>query len=517
MLKFNLRTRALLAATLFALVILGTVLFVVLRLEHSADEIIISSKLVTESAVFQLSNSGKSFIDSLVLAGFFKITNLRKTDEKRVDSILSAITTEQLVSYHGMEGGYYFHQTDVFLGYSFPSSPYPKPAFGPPPRSYSIIREQAKRSIEQQKRITYIHAFDPATFPLVTDPIIINGEIVGCSWARVHIERLIPTLELTDVLLIAAAFSLVGFIILLVGAWNMRKRVEEIRLGLEHLHTDSHHRFPDRHGVFGEITRSINEMIEARVIEQQRREKLEHDLHQKDKMVTLGTLIAGVAHEVKTPLAIIKTRIQMWQKKFELQENNDISSSIISRESMELVISEINRLTDLVKRLLVFSKPVSSKLRPSDINQILKQTIMLIRTEAEIKKIELEINLDPSIPNIYVDSQALEQVFLNLITNSIEAMPNGGILSIRSLISENRKLVQIDIQDNGEGIQSDIIDKIFNPFFTTKEHGVGLGLSISYEIIRAHNGSIEFIHTESMGTYCRVCLPVELSHKLKKV
>ena len=513
MLKYNLRIKALLAATLFALVILGTVFFVVLRLEHSADEIIISSKLVTESAVFQLSNSGKSFIDSLVLAGFFQRNDLRKAEEKRVDSILSTITTEQLVLYQGMEGGFYFHQTDVFLGYSFPSSPYPKPAFGPPPRSYSIIREQAKRSIEHQQRITLIHAFDPATFPLVTDPIIINGKIVGCSWARVHIERLIPTLELTDVLLIAAAFSLVGFIILLVGAWNMRKRVEEIRLGLEHLHTDSHHRFPERHGVFGEITRSINEMIDARVIEQQRRERLEHDLHQKDKMVTLGTLIAGVAHEVKTPLAIIKTRIQMWQKKFELQENNYISSSIVSKESMELVISEINRLTDLVKRLLVFSKPVSSKLQLSDINQILRQTIMLVRSEIETKKIDLEINFEPSIPDIYVDGQALEQVFLNVITNSIEAMPNGGILSVRSLMSDDRKCVQIDIKDNGEGIQSDITDKIFNPFFTTKEHGVGLGLSISYEIMRAHKGTIEFIQTNSIGTYCRVCFPIELSHK----
>jgi signal transduction histidine kinase len=509
MVKLNLRTKALLLALLLSIVVLGSVYFAIIRLEHSADEIIANSKLVTESAAYQLSISAKSIIQRLATEGYFQKTGVTRIEEKQIDSLLSTLTSKELELYAGMEGGFYFQQPDVFLGYSFPSSPAPKPAFGPPPRSYTIIRDQALESIQQRRRITQIHAFDPATFPLVTEPITVDGKTIGCAWARVHIERLIPTLQLTDVLLIAGIFLLVGFFILLAGAWNMRKKVEEIRLGLALLHTDDQYRFPNRRGVFGEITASINQMIDAREGEQQRRELLEHDLHQQDKMATLGTLIAGVAHEVKTPLAIIKTRIQMWEKKFEEQEITEDRSDIVSKESMNLVIGEINRLSDLVKRLLVFSKPVSNKLQSGNINQILAQIVMLVQSEATTRNIKLKCTPDPTVPDMLLDSYALEQVVLNIVTNSIEAMPHGGDLTMYTTARSNPKFVRIDIKDTGQGISPEIQEKIFNPFFTTKDHGVGLGLSISYEIIRAHHGTIEFLPSEQTGTHCRIILPVE--------
>jgi signal transduction histidine kinase len=513
MIKLNLRRKAVIVASLFAIIILGTVSFVISRLEHSSDEIITSSKLLTESAVFQLTTSGKSFIDSLEQAGYFNKQGITKSEERHVDSLFSIITSTELNVFQGMEGGYYFPQIDAFLGYSFPTSPMPKPAFGPPPRSYFIIREQAQQSVRAGARISQIHAFDPARFPLVTEPIVIRGKIIGCSWTRVHIERLIPTLELTDVLLVAAGVSLAGFAILLVGAWNMRKRVEEIRLGLETLHTNEAYRFGNRKGVFGEITSSINEMIEARTVEQERRETLEHNIHQQDKMATLGTLIAGVAHEVKTPLAIIKTRIQLWERKLHQLAEQHAASEVVSAESMEMVIREINRLSDLVKKLLVFSKPVNNTLRPADINQILSQTLALIQPDASEYNITVQTQLDPGIPPVHIDNQAMEQVFLNLMTNSVEAMPDSGTLYIGSAYLPAHNVVSIDIEDTGNGIASDILGKVFNPFFTTKEHGVGLGLSISYEIIRAHRGTIEFLSGDAKGTHCRIQLPIARSSK----
>jgi signal transduction histidine kinase len=108
-----------------------------------------------------------------------------------------------------------------------------------------------------------------------------------------------------------------------------------------------------------------------------------------------------------------------------------------------------------------------------------------------------------------LDSYALEQVFLNIVTNSIEAMPHGGDLTMYTTARSNPKFVRIDIKDTGQGIAPEIQEKIFNPFFTTKDHGVGLGLSISYEIIRAHHGTIEFLPSEHTGTHCRIILPVE--------
>lgn len=233
-------------------------------------------------------------------------------------------------------------------------------------------------------------------------------------------------------------------------------------------------------------------------------------------MATLGTLVAGVAHEVKTPLAIIKTRIQMWEKKLRERDDTVNDESVVSRESMKLVIGEINRLAALVKRLLVFSKPLTNTLRTSDINELLRQTAGLVKSEADEKHVTIETHFDNAIPAIQLDTQSMEQVIINILSNSLEAMPNGGHLRIESMHQPDERFVVIHIEDTGNGIQPEIAGKIFNPFFTTKEHGAGLGLSISYEIVHAHHGRIEFVQPNGHGTLCRITLPVDTRQKKTK-
>ncbi len=509
MLKLNFRTKALLTASFLCFLMVGTVMYVVIKMEKSADEIVDKSKLTTENAALQLKNVGFQVIDSLISCAFFEEQTTTRYEMKHIDSLLAKISSNCLISFEGMEGGYYFPQIDEFLGYSFPTSPTPKPAFGPPPRSYVIIKDQCLKSIQTNTDITLLHQFDPATFPLVTVPIAINGKVVGCVWARVHIERLIPTFSLIDVLLYATTIFLIGFAIALIISWNMRKRMEEIRIGLHMLHTDGNFRFKEKRGVFGEITHSINEMIEVRAQEQERREKLENDLYQQDKMVTLGTLIAGVAHEVKTPLAIIKTRIQMWDRKLrQLGDQQSENDNVVTPEAMELVIGEIDRLTDLVKRLLIFSKPVNNKLRSTNLSHLLTHTLNVLQAGTEEKNISTKQEFSDNLPLINIDPQSIEQVLLNVLTNSLEAMEPGGTLTVRAFQETDNKSVIIEIEDTGTGIPPDTLHKIFNPFFTTKEGGVGLGLSISYEIVRAHKGKIEFPKSDHQGTICKIMLPI---------
>ena len=506
--QFTLRTKVLIASACLILTLIGVILYIVVKLEKSADEVVESSKLITESAANQLKIAVIPTVDSILATSLLSDSTQTRLQMKHIDSLFASVTSSALSSFDGMEGGYYFPGIDEFLGYSFPTSPPPKPEFGPPPRSYVIIRQQAIQSIKENKRITHVHQFDPARFPLVTEPIEINGTIVGSVWARVHIERLIPTFSLIDILVGVASLFLAGFATVLLISWNMRKRVEEVRLGLRSLHTDGNFRFTGKQGVFGEITHSINEMIEARAVEQERREKLERDLHQQDKMITLGTLIAGVAHEVKTPLAVIKTRIQMWDRKLRHLENNNENGNVVTPDSMELVIREIDRLSDLVKRLLFFSKPVANKLRATDVNQLLTHTLSLIQTEAEQRKLTIHQQLDETLVQVPLDPQAMEQVFLNIMTNSVEAMHEGGKLSIRAYHIPGEENVIVEIEDTGTGIPPEALNKIFNPFFTTKESGVGLGLSISYEIVHAHKGKIEFPKSDCQGTLCRITLPL---------
>ena len=175
-------------------------------------------------------------------------------------------------------------------------------------------------------------------------------------------------------------------------------------------------------------------------------------------------------------------------------------------DSMELVVKEINRLTDLVNRLLVFSKPINKELSNYNINQMSQESIDLLKmSHPEIEFIEI---YSASIPDIPMDSLALKQVIINILSNSVQANGEKGQISLSTLISDNGKRISVQIHDNGPGIPANLLDKIFDPFFTTKADGAGLGLSISYEIIKAHGGTIEFFNEADGGLTCEIKLPV---------
>jgi len=246
-------------------------------------------------------------------------------------------------------------------------------------------------------------------------------------------------------------------------------------------------------------------MLDTIEEEDNQRRILEKQLNQKEKQASLGNMIAGVAHEVKTPLAIIKTRIQMWQQ--EVQKNNDLAEHI-SPESMQMVIDETNRLSTLVKRLLIFSRPIDKKMKPTDINKLIDEVVSFISVERNNMTISIRENLNPVLPMIHTDENSIKQVIINVLENSIEAMPEGGIIGISSDIDAGNKKIIIEITDTGKGISEDIINMIFDPFFTSKESGAGLGLSISYQIVKAHNGEICFMKNPDKGTKCIIKLPL---------
>jgi len=504
--RLNLRSKALAIAFLFTAVIGGGTVYIALTLQQATEEIIEQNKLLTESAAQQIGRKAEFLLDSLVRENVLSRRILTREEEKKIDLMLSAIVSTELELYHGTEGGFFFAELDEFLGYAFPTSPSPKPAFGPPPRSYNIIRDQILRSLSERNKIVELHEFDPAIFPLVTIPIERSGKIIGGVWARVHLERMLPTKNLTNILEIVALIAAFGFVAALLFSWNLRHRLDEIRQGLQRMHQDSSVRFPERRGMLGFITRSINEMVEARSKEQERSRVLERELRQREKMATLGKLIAGVAHEVKTPLAIVKTRVQMWQRK--LRHQNESRESVVSDESMNLVVQEINRLSDLVRRLLVFSRPVSKPSHPTNVNDVARQTLLCLQPMADQRSIAIEPSFDEEVPDLMLDPHAMEQVFLNVCTNAIEAMTDGGSLRFRTAFLPNKEEIQIHIHDSGRGIPPEVLDKVFDPFFTTKEQGAGLGLSISYEIVQAHGGRIEFVQTNGNGTVCRISLPL---------
>ena len=502
----SLRTRFVIIVSSLIIILVGAALYLNWSTEQSRSEVVETHKQMTQRGLQQLTLALAPKLDSLGQAGFFAKRELTRLEERHVDTVLASIAGQVLKTFRGMEGGCYIAQFDQFMGYSFPTSPEPKPAYGPPPRSFHIIRNQVLLSIAQKSPIVELHTFDPATFPLVTEPLVVRGQVLGGVWARIHIERLMPTVSLVSVLLGTAFVLLLGLIGALVAVWRFRAHVEKLRFGLQTLHNDSAFRFVDTSGVFGYIERSINEMVDARSLEQHKRAELEAEVHQQDKLASLGKLVARVAHEVKTPLAIVKTRIQMWERKLRKVGN---AGGVVSRDSMKLVLQEIDRLSDLVKRLLVFSKPTVNKRTPVDVNALVRHVVALVQAEIDERQISLDLTLERRLPRVSVDLRAMEQVFLNVVTNALEAMPDGGEMTMASRYLQGTNEVSVSIQDSGKGIPEEIRTKIFDPFFTTKEQGAGLGLSISYEIVHAHRGRITFSESGEKRTICTITLPVE--------
>jgi signal transduction histidine kinase len=501
----RIQNRVFVYAIIFTVVVTIAAIFIYSSLSKWQNAMVEKNKLICEFYADKLLLSSRNEINIFGSKGFLGVNDLVSSENKNIDNILKKLSADQLKDVEGLEGGFYLHGPDAFYGYSFPTSPPPEPLFGPPPRSYNIIKTQCLRCIEENRLIIHLHSFNAALFPLVTKPIEYNSKVVGVVWVRIHIENDLPIIKLKQVVNVVAVISILGFLVLMLVSALWGGEIQGIKMEMEEIRQNSTLRLKKRWGIFGYISSNINEMLDTIEKDNRERHKLERQLNQKEKLASLGNMIAGVAHEVKTPLAIIKTRIQMWQQ--DVKKSAEIAQHI-SPESMEMVINEINRMSNLVKRLLIFSRPIEKKMKPTDINKIISEVSNFINIDRSNREISVEKELYPDIPIIPADENSIKQVLINVLDNSIEAMANGGKITIISKIDvENGKII-IQISDTGEGIPDEIMNNIFEPFFTSKLTGSGLGLAISYEIVKAHNGEISFLKNDGRGTRCIIKLPI---------
>ncbi|MBI2358473.1 MAG: PAS domain S-box protein [Deltaproteobacteria bacterium] len=241
-----------------------------------------------------------------------------------------------------------------------------------------------------------------------------------------------------------------------------------------------------------------------------RRREMEEDLKRSDRLATLGTLAAGLAHEIKNPLGGIKGAAQLLRRA--------LARDPSLLEYAEIMIREVDRVNLLIEQLLDLSRPTRLNLTMLNIHELLDQVLLLERETAQEKKIDVRKRFDPSLPTVYGDRPQLIQVFLNLIKNAFQAMNKQGCLTITTRMEtdfhireegkEPGKFIWVEIQDNGVGIKEEDLPHIFSPFFTTKNNGTGLGLAICYRIIKEHGGLIRVESREGEGAAFRVSLRV---------
>ncbi len=230
------------------------------------------------------------------------------------------------------------------------------------------------------------------------------------------------------------------------------------------------------------------------------RSELESRLVQADKLSSIGLLAAGVAHEVNTPLAVISTYAQMLAK----QVSGDDQKSKL----LEKIAKQTFRASEIVNSLLNFSRTSSTDFADLELNRIIRETLSLIDHQLKKASIRIELGLDESLPKVKANAGKLQQVFLNLFLNARDAMPEGGVLAVRTRAVD--KGVLIDVADSGMGIPQEHMARIYDPFFTTKapKKGTGLGLSVTYGIVREHGGTIEVESQIGKGTRFTIELPL---------
>lgn len=244
-------------------------------------------------------------------------------------------------------------------------------------------------------------------------------------------------------------------------------------------------------------------LAEQLAVTNKRLSEVQEEARRSERLAALGQMSAGLAHEIRNPLGVIKGSAEMLTKK--LQDSNPLASELAG-----YISSEVNRLSALVARFLDFARPQALELVPGDVSEVVDRALAAVRAQRPDAKVVVERRYIEGLPVVRMDDRLAEQVFQNLALNAYEAMePDGGILSVEiaGARREGGDGVEVTLRDSGPGIPPEISEQIFNPFFTTKKTGVGLGLAIVSKIVDEHHGSLRLESEPGRGACFHVYFP----------
>lgn len=371
-----------------------------------------------------------------------------------LDDRLRTITARVLARYEGVEGGYFIRTGGRFLGSAFPTEPLPlaskgphtgrggsRHGSGPPPREYDLIETQVDASIRKGKAIFVVESVPPSIVAVRTAPVMDHhGEPVAAVWTM---TRLVDPLFLNQSVRgygLAASLALGGIALALVLTF----------------------------GLAAQLRREAAE-----------RDRLQDELRRSERLAAMGKLLAGVAHEVRNPLAGIRAIAQLWRRGLGFND-----------EGFDRLTEEVDRLEGIVSRLLHFGRAELQEHSPEDLNAVVLQSVRLVEDLARKHHVEILLELAPDLPMVPMASAAILQIFRNLTVNAIQMMPDGGWLKLSTHYNRPARSVEARVRDTGPGLPPEARSHLFEPFFTTKPEGTGLGLATAREIALAHRGDL---------------------------
>lgn len=394
---------------------------------------------------------------------------------ERLNRELASVTDRALANFPDVEGGFYLSEPqDRFAGYAFPSRDGArKPPHGkkkkqrlpsrndPPPLETPYIRLQARDSLNSEagEPLLSIHDIRLSRVMILTEPVGSEHPAPMAVWVMYRLvapEQIGSQVRRYQVSTVIAIGGLALAIVLTLN-----------------------------------LGRSLSRQRRA---EQQLREELRRSEH----LAALGKLLAGVAHEIRNPLAAIRSTVQLWQR---LPETSRTPASL------EAVVQAVDRMNHTVSQLLFFSRADRSQRRLEDVNALWRETLDLLAATAAEQGVACQTDLAPDVPKIEVSASALRQAFLNLGTNALQAMPEGGRLHVKTACDSRANQIVVEISDSGPGIPEEDQRRLFEPFFTTRPDGTGLGLAMCREIVVQHSGQIDYLPDREGATF-RLVLPV---------
>ncbi|TGE35079.1 two-component sensor histidine kinase [Desulfosporosinus fructosivorans] len=327
-------------------------------------------------------------------------------------------------------------------------------------------------------------------------PVVLKGKVVAVMWAG---ERLNPFFYQSSYFRkLLRYFNLGVLTIVMIGTLivirNLTSGVDRLKQGIHSMEKDIHHLLPEMSGELGEVAQAVNRMA----VGLSEKERLEDQLRQSEHLIALGRLATGVAHELRNPIGIIKTLVELMK-----QEYSQVSGI---EEFTKAIDEQVDRQDMEIQELLDFGRPTRVSIRECSVNDLIKSVLSFSAAMLRNQKVRVELLLDNTLSQILADTEKLKQVFVNIIVNAAEAMPDGGKLEI--ITKETDSIVIISFSDTGEGIPAEEKLRIFDPFYTTKKTGTGLGLSISYQSVKLHGGSIDVESDLGRGSTFIISLPV---------
>ena len=252
----------------------------------------------------------------------------------------------------------------------------------------------------------------------------------------------------------------------------------------------------------GRAIASVGIFVDLReTMEMERRlRETQEQLLQSEKLAAMGRLISQIAHELNNPLYGIMNTLELLK--------TEVSPENKRRRVLDMALSETVRLSELLRKMLSFSRADEEEKQPVDVNTILDEILLLMATQLRENSIRIRRSFEDHLGKVYASKNQLRQIFLNMIANAREAMPEGGNLTVKTI--SKGEWIHIELSDTGSGIREEDLDKIFDAFFTTKDSvkGVGLGLSVCYGFVKDHGGNLRVLSKVGEGTTFTIVLPI---------